>query len=224
MRKYLATLASVVALAAMQTAAHAHFIWATVQNNQVRFALLEDITEAPSAKFEKYVSGLTPHCGKKKLTLGDAKEGARYAPLAAGQTVAVVDSIIGAKEREGEAYLLVYHAKGAATLAAAGTDAKEPVELLAHRDGQSLVITLHQNHKTVANNEVWVQWPGDETPSSVKTDAQGNAKVDWPTASKSGFVGIRAMASETKSGELEGNKYASVHHWATLTFPLKGAK
>jgi len=224
MRTFLGTLAAVLVLASLQTAAHAHFIWATVENHQVRFALLENIAEAPSAKFEKYVSSLTPLCSGKKLTLGESKDGARYAPLAAGQKVVVAESVIGAKERNGETYLLVYHAKGAASLAAAGTNAKEPVELQARREGNSLILSVHQNRRPVAESEVWVQWPGEEEPSRVKTDAQGNAKAEWPTAPQSGMVGIRAMTTEATPGESEGKKYTSVHHWATLTFPIEGAK
>jgi hypothetical protein len=108
------------------TAARAHFIWATVEGGQARFALLEDIAGAPNPQFEKYVSGITPVCGGKAITPGSVRDGARYAALPAGANVVTGESAVGVKERGGETYLLIYHAKGAATLAAADAPTDAP--------------------------------------------------------------------------------------------------
>lgn len=221
----LSTLTAVATLMALQSAASAHFIWATVEKGQVRFALLENSSSAPAAQFEKYVADLKPRCGEKTLSLGETKDGARYATIPGGQGVVTAESIIGAKEREGQSYLLVYHAKGAVSLKAAATLTKAPAELAARKERQDLVVSLRQNGTAAAQTEVWVQWPGGEEGSSVKTDDKGDVRVPWPTSvSKSGFVGIRAMVTENKSGELAGKSYASIHRWATLTFPLEGSK
>jgi hypothetical protein len=224
MRLILSTVAAIAATVAVQTSAHAHFIWATVESNQVRFALLENVAEAPNAKFEKYVTSLTPRSGGKTLTLGAPKDGARFAPLAAGQSVVVADSVIGAKDREGEAYLLVYHAKGAASLAAANTDTKTPAELRARRVGNELVVSVTQDGWAVPASEVYVEWPGSEAPTIIKTNFSGEARIAWPASAPSGFVGIRAKVTEPKVGEEGGKKYATVHHWSTLTFPLAGTQ
>lgn len=228
MRFVIPTVAALVAVAAAQTAVRAHFVWATVENGQARFALLENAGEAPQPQFEKYVANLSPRCDGKTLTLGAPKDGARYAVLptglAAGQGVVVAESVVGARERDGgQTYLLVYNPKGAASLAAAGTLTKAPAELLAHRDGETLVVSVRQNEWPVPQSEVWVQWPGDEAPSSVQTDLKGEARVPWPAESaqrrRGGFVGIRAMVKEAKTGEAGGKRYAWLHRWATLTFP-----
>jgi hypothetical protein len=224
-RSILSTVTAVVALMAVQSAAFAHFIWATVDKGEVRFALLENAGEAPNTQFAKYVEKLTPRSGNKTLPLGETKEGARYAKVPAGQGVVTAESVVGARERGGKPYLLVYHAKGAVSLAAAGTLTKAPAELVARREGKELIVSLRQNGTAVAETEVWVQWPGGEEESSGKTDKQGDVHVPWNTeVSKSGFVGIRAMVTEDKAGEQEGKSYASIHRWATLTFPLEASK
>jgi hypothetical protein len=205
--------------------AYAHFIWATVEGGQVRFALLEDVNGAPSAQFAKYVETITPNCGGKTLTLGASKEGARYASLPAGQNVVVAQTVVRAKEAsaaEGGNYLLVYNAKAAATFAAAATATNGPAEIRAVREGDKLVISVHQDEWPVPNAEVWVHQPGVADAVSITTDLKGEARVAFPSG-KSGFVGLRAMVNEPKTGEHGGIKYTSVHHWATLTFPLAGA-
>jgi hypothetical protein len=212
-------------LAAIPSAASAHFIWATVEKGQVRFALLENVNEAPSTQFAKYVAELTPRCGDKTLKLGETQDGARFAAVPSGQKVITAESTVGAKEREGKPYLLIYNAKGAVSLAAAGTLVKAPAEILVHKDGSDLVVSVMANAKAVADAEVWVQWPGSDDSKSIKTDAKGDAHFAWPAEPhKSGFVGVRAMVDEARAGELDGKSYASIHRWATLSFPSEGAK
>ena len=218
------TLAAVVVFTTAQNAARAHFIWATVQNKEARFALLENIAEAPSADFEKYVADLSPRFAGQPVTLGAPKQGARYASLPAGDGVVRAESIVGARERGGEKYLLVYDAKGASALSAAGNATKNASEITARKSGDTLIVTVLQNGKPSAANEVWVQFPGGPTPEDgVKTGANGEVRVAWPaSAMPSGFVGIRAMVTEAKSGENAGQKYTSIHRWETLTFPVMG--
>ena len=227
MRYILPTAAAIVAVAFAQTAARAHFVWATVENGQVRFALLENVNAAPSTPFEKYVANLSPRCGGKTLTLGAPKDGARYAALPAGQGVVMAESEVGVRERDGETYLLVYNPKGAASLAAAGEITKAPAELVARQEGVNLVVSARQEGWPVPKSEVWVQWPGDEAPVSVLTDINGEARIPWKTAAatwRGGFVGIRTLVKEGKQGAAGGKKYPVVHRWATLTFPVEKQK
>lgn len=224
MKLFPSAVAAAAALITFHSTAYAHFIWATVQKSQVRFALLEDVNASPSAQFEKYVTGLAPRSAGKPLALGLPKDGARFAPLAPGQSVVVVDSVVGAKEREGESYLLVYHAKGAVSLEVASTEAKAPAEIIAKRDGNDLLVTVKQGGWPVPANEVWVQWPGGSTPVSSTTDVAGQARVPWPQTPRGGFVGVRAMVTEKRSGGYAGARYTTVRHWATLTFPVDGPK
>ena len=75
-------------------------------------------------------------------------------------------------------------------------------------------------------SDVWVEWPGVTEPITLKTDSKGEARVPWRvvTERNAEFIGIRAMVSETKSGEADGKRYTSIHRWATLTFPADGAQ
>ena len=223
---FFTTTFALVAVAVTQSAAHAHFVWATVQDGQARFALLQSVNEAPSADFETYVAKLTPTSGGKTLTLGTAKNGARFANVPNGSGVVFAESVVGTKERGGPPYLLVYDAKGAATLAAAGTKTNAPAEITARKDGSTLVVSVMQNGKPVADCETWVEWPGDmfagDETKGTPTDAKGEVRVAWPRSDvPNGFVGARAMVNDPKTGEADGKKYQSVHHWATLSFPLE---
>jgi hypothetical protein len=206
-----------------QAAAHAHFVWATVEGGQVRFALLEDVNEKPDAKFEKYVESLAPRCGGKVLTLGTPNAGARFAPVPAGQSIVTADTIVRAKEGDGGNYLLVYHAKGATSLAAAATATNDPAEVRAVREGDTLVVSVYQDAWPVPNAEVFVHWPGGGEAVGGTTDVKGEARIAWPEKAASGFVGVRAKVIEKKPGEHAGIRYASVHRWATLSFPVSGA-
>ncbi|MGC4044206.1 MAG: hypothetical protein QM758_10445 [Armatimonas sp.] len=73
---WLPPVAALVALAAVPSVAHAHFIWATIDEGKVRFALLEDPFETPDERFGKYVAKLTT-----KLPLGEIAGGARSCVL-----------------------------------------------------------------------------------------------------------------------------------------------
>lgn len=226
LRSFTSVVSAVVALTALPGVAHAHFIWATVENGQVRFALLENIAEPPNPKFESYVTSLAPTCGDKKVTLSTPKAGASYAKLPTGQSVMSAESTIGVKDRNGETYLLVYYARGAATLAAANTTTKVPAELSVRKDGESLVVTLSQDGWPVPQGEVYVQWPGAETPTTYPTDIKGEAKVPWPTVAdrRAGFLGLRAVIKQKKTGTHDGKQYGIIHRWTTLTFPVDGTK
>ncbi len=227
------TAAVLAAVAGGQTASRAHFIWATVENGQARFALLENIAEKPNPDFVKYVTAtaLSPRFGGKTLAGGTLKDGARYIPLGSPGTglsapfgTVSAESIVGVKERGGETYLLVYHAKGSTLLVDSSQMTKSPAEILAARTGDQLKISVRQFGKPVPAGEVWVQWPGETEAKTVKTNALGYVNVPWPAASglPGGFVGIRTMVTERKPGKADGKPYASIHRWATLTFPVGG--
>jgi hypothetical protein len=196
----------------------------------VQVALLENANEAPNAQFEKYVVGVSPRVGGKTLVLGAPKDGARYASLPGGlpakQNVVAVESVVGPRERGGESYLLVYNAKGAASLEAAGTLLKAPAEILARREGEQLVVSVREDGWPSPMTEVFVQWPGEDDAPPVKANEAGEVRVPFPSESarRTGFVGIRAMVKEAKAGEADGKKYNAMHRWATLTFPIKGTK
>lgn len=222
-RKICAAGAALVVTFAAQSMAHAHFLWATVQNGQARFALLENVAEAPNTQFATYVANLSPRSGKQALRLGDPENGARYGSLPTGETLVSVQNRVGVRDREGQSYLLVYDAKGAASLEAARGVINGPAEITARRDGNDLVVCVRQEGWPVPGCPVWAQMPGQatapDTTSGVQTDLRGEARIPYPAALPGGFVGVRAQVTEPTPGEADGKKYTTIRHWATLTFP-----
>jgi hypothetical protein len=220
-----AAAAALATLAALPGVARAHYVWATVENGQVRFALLESTSGAPSPQFAKYVTALSSaRAGTKALPLGEVKDGARFAALPAGQDVVTAESVVGPRERDGASYLLVYDVKGAASLTAAGTLLQAPAEVLARKEGGELVLSVRQEGWPVPQGEVWVEWPGADAPVSAATDIKGEARIPWPASVRAGFVGVRALVKDPTAGDAEGKKYAAVHRWATLTFPVQASQ
>jgi len=229
LKGFIPTMAAIAATLIVQGVASAHYIWATVDKGRARFALLENPGAEPSAAFAKYVAGLTPRYNGKTVSLGEVQNGARFATLPDEPGVVEAESVVGVTDRNGETYLLVYNAKGAASLAAAGTRGTGPADLSAQRVGDTLVVSVRQNGAPVPpQTEVWVQWPGDENPSSALTDDKGEARAKWPNVAAAkhpgGFVGVRALVTEAKAGERDGKAYPSIHRWATLTFPVAHSK
>jgi hypothetical protein len=206
--------AAMIATLAIPRTAHAHFIWATIEGDQVRFALLENPSEKPNAQFAKYVDAL-----KTPLMLGATVAGARFCALPKSTTLVFAEKTVGVKNRDGVDYLLSYHAKAATALENTEKPTKAPIELLASRTGDQLIVTALQDGWPVPATEVTLHLPGSEEAQTATTGINGIVNFPFPKLSKSGLVGIRAKIVEEKRGEVEGKKYTQIHHWATLTFP-----
>jgi hypothetical protein len=206
--------ATLAAVLLAPIAARAHFIWATIENGQVRFALLENPNEKPDVRFESYVARMTT-----ALALDAPRDGARTANLASAQKSARAETTVGVKERNGVSYLLRYRARAAADLASAGLPTKgAATDVTVTQDGATMVITALQDGWPCPETEVTLHWPGGE--ASATTNLAGTARLPWPKLEQSGFVGVRAKIIEGVPGESEGKKFAETHHWTTLSFPV----
>lgn len=118
-----------------------------------------------------------------------------------------------------EPFLLMYYAKTAVGVAPGDRDGanlqqatKEmPLDIVVKgKQGQVL-----WQGKPLAEAEVVLLVPGKEENVDRKTDKDG--RFDLEPAAK-GLYAIRAKHIENKAGELDGQKYAQVRHYATLTF------
>ncbi len=212
----IASVAALVATALTPSVAQAHFVWATIEKGQVRFALLENPSQKPDARFGKYVEGL-----KSPLALGSVTDGARFCALPTNKKPAFADATVGVKSREGVDYLLRYHARAAASPEDASRASGAAFELRATRTGGELAVSVWQDGWPVPATEVTLHLPGTaEEQKTATTDLKGEVRFAFPEPTQTGFVGIRAKIVEENPGTFEGKNYAEVHHWTTLTFPV----
>jgi hypothetical protein len=126
-----------------------------------------------------------------------------------------------------EPFLLLYYPK---TVVGTGADGaamhkalepacdKQPLQVVAG-EGHAVRVLWHGN--PLGGAEVAVSMPGQEKPVEGKTDADGNFALQKPSAN--GLIGIRVGHVENTPGELDGKKYKSVKHYATLTLPFDTA-
>jgi uncharacterized GH25 family protein len=96
---------------------------------------------------------------------------------------------------------------------------KLPLQVVAAEKGATVRVLWHG--KPLASAEVTVHKPGQAEPLEGKTDADGLFQLGEKPAGR-GVVGIRVGHTEAAPGELDGKKYQSVKHYATLTFLLDG--
>lgn len=142
------------------------------------------------------------------------------APLVAAKTYGVLT-------RGGtEPFLLKYYAKTYTSPLPGNWQAVNDAELAALEvtpriDGEELVLTLTWNGKPVAGDQVTIE--GNSLPEKIQGDTgkDGTFRVKLPVK---GLYSIRARHTEDVKGEVDGQKYASAKHYATLSLPYVPTK
>ncbi|RYG34481.1 DUF3386 family protein [bacterium] len=198
-------------------AAHAHFIWATLSPD--RSTLRVQFAERPGD------SVLADFAGKAATTKGfagpnqpvelkqESDDRLLASKLPSPRGVAGADLIYGVTNRGGAAvYLLHYHAKAAADIAASAESVGFPVELFLKSANAGTVITVRNAGKAAPGTEV-VIYP--ETGDEIEATANAQGEVIVPAAVK--VADVRAMVPEKAKGTYEGKTYELVHHYATLS-------
>jgi len=121
-----------------------------------------------------------------------------------------------------EPFLLLYHPKAYVGLPLSGPPSKEflercerlPLEIEPVPEARKLTLRVLWQGKPLEGAEVVVLGlEGKE--SEGKTDKDGLFALEKMPSGR--LVGIRARHEEKKQGELEGKKYQSIRHYATLT-------
>lgn len=111
-------------------------------------------------------------------------------------------------------FLLVYHAKGARTVADAGAHAGLRAELFLHAgDGGGLVLSARFDGEPAVGSEVTLLAREGHAPLVLETDARGEVEVP---PLRCGAFQARALVVEPVAGEHGGEPYAEVRHYATL--------
>lgn len=200
--------------------AHAHFLWAQTDAENSELALyfgeggdgvITDVAPELLAK----AAAWTPSGQKLAPRL---RAGAYRAPIDAQNHVWGAHQSWGVLDRTQSGrgvFRLEYYAKAATFLEKAGLGAKLPVELFARRDGNDALVTFKRDGKTVSGASVTVVSPLDAKGATLSTDEKG--QIRFP-ATVPGLYALRAVATDLRSGELDGKKYPQTRHWTSLCF------
>lgn len=207
------------------SAAQAHFMWATLSPNPRAPSVRFQFAEVPDESVVKEFSGKGPGvrailADAKPLTLkplGDTLVG----EVPAATTVAGANLDYGVIAREGE-FMLVYHAKAAATPEASQASLGLPLEMFAQvgPDG-TLWVRVLRDGKPAVGAEVVADLPGVTEEFKGKADAEG--RLALPKALGLGATALRAGVTESAAGTFEGKAYKSLHRYTTLTLANLGA-
>ncbi len=140
-----------------------------------------------------------------------------------GTSVAVAGASLdyGVVDRGG-AFMLVYHAKAAATPGASQGSLGLPMEMFAEaRTDGTLSIRVLCDGRPAAGADIVAYVPG--TREEFKGKADGEGRCALPKVLGLGTIGVRAGVTEAAKGAFEGKAYASLHRYTTLTLASAGA-
>lgn len=201
--------------------AYAHFLWADIPagGSAVRVSFGEEggepVNGVPMARIEAAKAWGSDGAA---LTLKE-DNGYRVAPLGASG-VAGVSQTWGVLDKTAEGrgiFLLEYYAKAAKDVAAAGQNARLPLEVFLTRGAapNELVAQVKQGDKPAAAAKFTIQAPGAADTTDLVTGADGTTRF---VADKAGLYSVRAAVVENKAGKLDGKEYPMVRSYSTLTF------
>jgi uncharacterized GH25 family protein len=134
----------------------------------------------------------------------------------------VLNHDYGVITRGNETFLLKYHAKcepspSPGNWRTISNPEQLPLEISARREGAETALTVVFQGKPLADAVVTVTGPGIESKIEATTNPDGEVAYKWKTA---GIYSIRARHTEKIAGEFEGNSYASIRHYSTLSLTI----
>jgi hypothetical protein len=232
--KRLVTVALLLAVA-VAAPVRAHFIWILPPANPdepARLVFSDSLRPDNPALLKKiahtelFVVDSSGHATPLKLT--EAKE-SLDALVPPGDGMRLLGGVCryGVTQRGStEPFLLMYYPKSVINMP--GLVGREPGTLLSKAAdklplqvvtaGGMKVRVLWQG-KPLAGAEITAHLPGQDNAVTGKAGPDGSFVLQRPTVD--GTVGIRVNHTEDAPGELDGKKYKTVRHYATLTFPIR---
>lgn len=209
-------IAPLLALALATPTARAHFLWLTIRGHDAEQAVLK-FTEG---RFDTTMPMLIPSIERAEvMTPGGALElapgaGGLAAEAPEGMDLFGAHLVYGIFGRSTPATLLVYDAKGARHLEAAGRKLGLEVELLAHRDGNDMVLTVLDGGVPAPGAQVVIVEDGTFFEDEYETGEDGTVRMPFPTST---IFYARGRVMHEGSGEWDGNSYDGISRYATLT-------
>jgi N-acetylneuraminic acid mutarotase len=215
----------------MASPAWAHFAWLVISPNgkQVEIYFSESATEndpdlldyVAQSKLWRVAGDQTTPLEVKQTdeAVSSALDGAESA-----KSLIVLRHGLGVVERGGATFLLNYYAKTGPGIESGvwenvASQKVVDLDIVPKQVGQKVQLNVVWKGKPRQGAEVVVSGPGidDSTQTS-----DGSGVVTF-TPGDSGLYSIRARHIEKQSGEVDGKKYDSVRHYATLALPIGDA-
>ncbi|MEQ8785658.1 MAG: kelch repeat-containing protein [Pirellulaceae bacterium] len=218
--------AVVAACLSLPQTSQAHFLWlvrtdaSTGDQVHVYFA---EAAEADDPDLldrvqDPTVWRLAPGKAARKLDLakGDDSLAAALDAETGDDAVFVLSHTYGVIDRGGQTFLLCYCAKtgpqlGSKAWSKVGSGKLADLDVMPGEKDGKITATVLWRGKPVEGAEVTCSGPG--AVGEAVTNAKGEVTFD---RGKAGLYSIRARRIEEKSGDLDGEKYGSVRHYATL--------
>jgi hypothetical protein len=217
-------LLAAAAAAALSAAAQAHFVFVYVEGTEARLVFGHTAAPDPSAsaaRCEKTVLAARDAAGKEtKLAAVTKGDGNFYrAAVPAGTAVVYGVTAAGVTQRgDNPAMLSWYYPKAVVGDPFAPTAAVKgaALDVVPVRDGDKVRFRVTAAGRPAADAEVTVGLPGkgEDEAKTMKTDKDGLTE----SFAEAGRYCVAARRTDATPGELDGKKYASVRHTATVVF------
>jgi len=224
-----------IILLVVSNPAQAHYLWlkSDAPDDKAEAVLFfgesadDEAYHLPDALADTEVSCRTPDGERKQLETERVDNDDRIG-LAAPLPISARPLVLEATRQYGiyADMLLTYYAKHILAannddLAAVGPSPKLRFDIVPESNGDELEITLLWEGKPQADADVSISVGVDGEPTKLKSDASG--KVTYKPQG-AGLVSVLAnFYDNTKSGELDGEKYTNAAQFASLTFPWRVA-
>ncbi|MFM1921246.1 MAG: hypothetical protein RLZZ303_2880 [Candidatus Hydrogenedentota bacterium] len=204
-------------------AGHAHFMWLELPEEtlgEVHLRFTEEPQEKRRQSMQEKAQPMQVRLPGGESIVMEPGEEALVGKVTTDTALVVGSLDYGVLDKTAEGrgkFLLVYHAKGVRSAADAAKPAGLPVELMAKRNGNSLLVTVLKDGQPAAATEIVATVPGSEEALNAVTDENGQATLKF---NGEGWIGVRAMVAEQTPGEHNGEAYELTRAYTSLAIKV----
>lgn len=193
----------------------AHFVWVSLRGLEKP----ELVAHFSEGRFDNTHAGLGEALARAEyrdasgvVALGQNGTGLS-SEVPAGTELAGASLTYGLFKRGGPPALLLYDAKAATTLEAAGRKFGLETEIFAKREGAELCLTVFHRGAPEPGSEVIVIQSGRHGTDTLETNEKGELRIPFP---KTPAFSARAKVARDVTGEHDGEEYQRVLRYSTL--------
>jgi uncharacterized GH25 family protein len=207
-------------LALINAPAYAHFIWLEIPTEpantaQMRFS--EEPREATGDDLQEKAKPMTVKSAAGEAIAFAPGADALEAKLPEGTNLLGGSIVYGVLDKTAAGrgkFLLNYHAKAAKSPADAKNLLGSDTEITAEWASDTLHVQVLYKGAPAKEADVLLQTPGGKGTVERVTDGEGRAEFPLPSP---GWIGLRALVTQTEAGAHEGQDYPQIRSYATLT-------